>query len=66
VLMVVTGKSEAVMDLNESGVNLVKDYHPPRLERLGDLRSVTLGGSIGVLESGYPYGNGDPFPTFTP
>ena len=29
-----------------------KAYHPPRLERFGDLRTLTLGGSPGVGDSG--------------
>ena len=31
-----------------------KYYSKPRLERLGDLRTLTLGGSPGVGESGNP------------
>jgi hypothetical protein len=31
-----------------------KPYRKPRLESLGDLRSLTLGGSIGIGESGSP------------
>ncbi|MBV6395469.1 MAG: hypothetical protein HFACDABA_01045 [Anaerolineales bacterium] len=46
---------------NES-VSLLKPYHRPVLENLGDLRSVTLGGSLGTGDSGgstsyFPPGN---------
>jgi len=39
--------------------NLRKPYHKPFLEELGDLRDITLGGSLGVGESGshYPVGH---------
>jgi hypothetical protein len=36
---------------NENGR---KPYRTPQLESLGDLRSLTLGGSIGGGESGFP------------
>lgn len=31
-----------------------KPYAPPKLENLGDLRDITLGGSFGSGESGAP------------
>ena len=34
-----------------------KPYHKPRLEDLGDLRTITLGGSPGINDSGA----GDPY-----
>ncbi len=35
------------------GANKIrKPYHTPRLKDLGDLRTLTLGGSPGVLDSG--------------
>jgi hypothetical protein len=36
-----------------------KVYEPPRLEVLGDVREITLGGTIGVGDSGFP--NTQPF-----
>lgn len=36
---------------NES-IALHRPYHSPKLEDLGDLRSVTLGGSLGIGDSG--------------
>lgn len=50
--------------------NNKKPYKKPRLEVLGDLRTVTLGGSVGMDESGtrfpishnYPIGPGEPLP----
>lgn len=32
----------------------LKEYNIPHLEKLGDLRSLTLGGSPGAVESGFP------------
>lgn len=37
--------------LNKTGKDR-KPYRAPRLESLGDLRSLTLGGSVGIGESG--------------
>jgi hypothetical protein len=61
--MVEVSKPESDIENDKSIMRLLKIYHSPRLENLGDLRSLTLGGSVGELESAYPYG-GDIFPTF--
>jgi hypothetical protein len=39
---------------------LRKNYEKPRLEAIGDVRSLTLGGSVGSGESGgkWPLGHG--------
>jgi hypothetical protein len=42
----------------------LKKYNPPHLEKLGDLRSITLGGSPGAVESGFP--NPDTKPQLPP
>lgn len=36
-----------------------KTYEPPRLDVLGDVREITLGGTLGVGDSGFP--NTQPF-----
>jgi len=36
-----------------------KPYEPPRLDVLGDVREITLGGTLGVGDSGFP--NTQPF-----
>lgn len=40
------------------------EYIAPHLEKLGDLRSLTLGGSPGAVESGFP--NPDTKPQLPP
>ena len=42
------------LEENEEGIR--KPYHKPILEVLGDLRALTLGGSVGMCDSGI----GDP------
>jgi hypothetical protein len=49
----------------ESQCNFPKPYRKPILEELGDLRDITLGGSVGCGESGcseYSFRNGPPSP----
>ncbi len=60
-LMVEVSKPESDIEKDKSGMRLLKIYHSPRLERLGDLRSLTLGESVGVGESAFPFGDVFPF-----
>lgn len=39
-----------------------RPYSPPRLEALGDLRSLTLGGSAGLGDSSDPFNTQPPQP----
>ena len=43
---------EQIPDRRERPVLKRLRYRPPSLERLGDLRSLTLGGSPGIPDSG--------------
>jgi hypothetical protein len=43
---------EAKKSCKENEVKLRKPYRKPHLEELGDLRSMTLGGSPGINDSG--------------
>ena len=38
--------------LNEGGVSVQRPYYTPRLERLGDIRDITMGPSVGSTDSG--------------
>lgn len=44
-------------DRNVSGVVARRRYRKPLLERLGELRALTLGGSPGAGDSGGAYGS---------
>ena len=46
--------------LMDSTVEKRKPYRRPRLVLLGDLRGITLGGSLGMGESGSPQSNKNP------
>ncbi len=61
--MDLVSNSEALLNHGKKRADLKREYTPPHLDKLGDLRSVTLGGSIGPNESGAPFAQGDPFPT---
>ena len=45
---------KTILSFDANALPRRKPYRTPRLEALGDLRSLTLGGSIGSGESGNP------------